>query len=320
MIHSNWCCRMGSVTAAACAILIAFSFLSPAHAQERQSIRWATSNTGSYGYKVAASMGKVLERALGGKYVITVNPYPSTTGAMKAAMDGTAEVGYTADVGMRELYDRDGGFKGLQGGGSANIPPLDSAVLAPVLKIVPSEVSKPQPGVQLEFELSAAQVPDVRAEGNHLLIEFPKGSSEPVTTAEELSPPAEQTRAEVAVDQSPPIVLLEYEAATLRAEVMAGGVISGESARQALARLDIDELGLLMFRQLLDPARWHIELASAEMLSSEVVALVLVQTTLCGRRPIERVAPPAAAARRESSATAAAAAPFPQIAARPARA
>jgi predicted PurR-regulated permease PerM len=39
-------------------------------------------------------------------------------------------------------------------------------------------------------------------------------------------------------------------------------------------RDEIDELGFRMFRQLLDRAQWDIELASAEMLSSEVVALV----------------------------------------------
>ncbi len=80
-------------------------------AQERRSIRWATSSVDSYGYKVAAAMVKVLEDALGGQYVVTVNPYPSTTGAMKATMDGNAEIGYTADVGMGELYAGEGGFK-----------------------------------------------------------------------------------------------------------------------------------------------------------------------------------------------------------------
>ncbi|MFZ7126446.1 MAG: TAXI family TRAP transporter solute-binding subunit, partial [Desulfobacterales bacterium] len=82
----------------------------PADAQ-RKSIRWATSSTGSYGYKVAAQMGKVLEDALGGEYVVTVNPYPSTTGAMKALMDGEAEIAYTADVGMTPLYAAEGAFK-----------------------------------------------------------------------------------------------------------------------------------------------------------------------------------------------------------------
>jgi uncharacterized protein len=87
------------------------SVIDTAHVQQRKSIRWATSNTGSYGYKIASSMVRVLEDALGGEYIVTVNPYPSTTGAMKSTMDGNGEIGYTADVGMRELYDGDGGFK-----------------------------------------------------------------------------------------------------------------------------------------------------------------------------------------------------------------
>jgi hypothetical protein len=40
-------------------------------------------------------------------------------------------------------------------------------------------------------------------------------------------------------------------------------------------RDDLDELGFVMLQQLLDPARWRLELASPEMLSSEVVALVV---------------------------------------------
>jgi TRAP transporter TAXI family solute receptor len=99
------------VVAAALAVVFAFSAINPAYSAERKSIRWATSSTGSYGYKVAASMIKVLEDALGGEYTVTVNPYPSTTGAMKATMDGNGEIGYTADVGMTQVYDGTGGFK-----------------------------------------------------------------------------------------------------------------------------------------------------------------------------------------------------------------
>ncbi len=87
-----------------------FSTMDLAHAQ-RKSIRWATSSTGSYGYRVAAQMVNVLEAALGGQYTVTVNPYPSTTAAMKATMDGEAEIGYTADVGMDEVYTNEGAFK-----------------------------------------------------------------------------------------------------------------------------------------------------------------------------------------------------------------
>jgi TRAP transporter TAXI family solute receptor len=100
-----------AVFVVALAAVFAFAATTPADAQERKSIRWATSSTGSYGYKVAAQMVKVLEDALGGEYTVTVNPYPSTTAAMKATMDGDAEIGYTADVGMTDVYQADGAFK-----------------------------------------------------------------------------------------------------------------------------------------------------------------------------------------------------------------
>ena len=106
--------RSKSTFAAAVALLatlFAVSALNPASAAERKSIRWATSSTGSYGYKVAAQMTKVLEDALGGEYTVTVNPYPSTTAAMKAAMNGEGEIAYTADVGMTQVYEGTGGFK-----------------------------------------------------------------------------------------------------------------------------------------------------------------------------------------------------------------
>ena len=100
-----------SVLVAALAAFFAFSAINTACAAERKSIRWATSSTGSYGYKVAAQMINVLENALGGEYTVTVNPYPSTTAAMKATMDGNAEIGYTADVGMTDVYAGTGSFK-----------------------------------------------------------------------------------------------------------------------------------------------------------------------------------------------------------------
>jgi TRAP transporter TAXI family solute receptor len=108
--------RTIAVSVAAMATVFTLSTFQPADAQQRKSIRWSTSSVDSYGYKVAASMAKVLEDALGGEYTVTVNPYPSTTGAMKAAMDGDGEIGYTADVGMTELYEGTGGFKGYNAG------------------------------------------------------------------------------------------------------------------------------------------------------------------------------------------------------------
>jgi TRAP transporter TAXI family solute receptor len=100
-----------ALSTAGLAVAIVATASPVAQSQERKSIRWSTSSVDSYGYKVAAAMVKIAEEALGGEYTITVNPYPATTAAMKAAMDGTGEIGYTADVGMTQLYAGDGGFK-----------------------------------------------------------------------------------------------------------------------------------------------------------------------------------------------------------------
>src|SRR6266508_1657862 len=91
--------------AAVASVLVALT-LQPAEAQ-RKSIRWATASVDSFGYKVADSMVKIVEEALSGEYTVTVNPYASTITAMKAAMDGIGEVGYTADVGITQIYAHD---------------------------------------------------------------------------------------------------------------------------------------------------------------------------------------------------------------------
>jgi TRAP transporter TAXI family solute receptor len=85
--------------------------LPPAEAQQRKSLRWTTSQVGSYGYTIAASMAKIVEEALGGEYTVTVQPYTSPTVAMKAVMNGEAEIAYTADIGMTQFQERVGGFK-----------------------------------------------------------------------------------------------------------------------------------------------------------------------------------------------------------------
>jgi hypothetical protein len=59
---------------------------------QRKSIRWATASVDTYGYKVAASVTKIIEEGLGGEYTVTVNPYPSTTAAMKATMEAMARL------------------------------------------------------------------------------------------------------------------------------------------------------------------------------------------------------------------------------------
>ena len=97
--------------AAAAAVAAMVAALPPAEAQQRKSLRWTTSQVGSYGYTIAASMAKIVEQALGGEYTVTVQPYTSPTVAMKAVMNGEAEIAYTADIGMTQFQERVGGFK-----------------------------------------------------------------------------------------------------------------------------------------------------------------------------------------------------------------
>jgi TRAP transporter TAXI family solute receptor len=99
------------LAASAVAALSAAAALSPTQAQERKSIRWSTAQVGSYGYTIAAAMAKVLEQALGGEYTVTVAPYQSPTVAMKATMNGEAEIAYVADIGMTQFAERVGPFK-----------------------------------------------------------------------------------------------------------------------------------------------------------------------------------------------------------------
>ena len=97
--------------AAAAAVAAMVAALPPAEAQQRKSLRWTTSQVGSYGYTIAASMAKIVEQALGGEYTVTVQPYTSPTVAMKAVMNGEGEIAYTADIGMTQFQERVGGFK-----------------------------------------------------------------------------------------------------------------------------------------------------------------------------------------------------------------
>ena len=100
-----------TASAVALTAVLAISALRPADAQQRKSIRWTTSQVGSYGYTIAASMAKIVEQALGGEYTVTVQPYTSPTVAMKAVMDGEGEIAYTADIGMTQFQERVGPFK-----------------------------------------------------------------------------------------------------------------------------------------------------------------------------------------------------------------
>src|SRR5262245_2751445 len=99
------------IATSALAAVIGLAGVSSADAQQRKSLRWTTSQVGSYGYTVAASMAKIVEQALGGEYTVTVAPYATPTVAMKAVMDGNGEIAYTADIGIADFLARSGGFK-----------------------------------------------------------------------------------------------------------------------------------------------------------------------------------------------------------------
>jgi hypothetical protein len=111
----------------------------PGAAQERRPMRWMTASTDTYGYQVAASMARILEEGLGGQYTVTVHPFPSTVGAMKAVMDGEGEIGYTADVGMTQLMAGEGGFRNYTPGRSRLVHtwyayPMESFMAVPADK------------------------------------------------------------------------------------------------------------------------------------------------------------------------------------------
>ena len=102
---------ISTASALAMAAAIGLASVQTADAQQRKSLRWTTSQVGSYGYTIAAAMAKIAEQALGGEYTVTVQPYATPTVAMKAVMNGEGEIAYTADIGMTQFSERVGGFK-----------------------------------------------------------------------------------------------------------------------------------------------------------------------------------------------------------------
>lgn len=113
MTALRWRKRLYFVVVLALALAF-FASGEEALAQRRVPLRFATSNVGSYGYSVGSILADVLSKELPSQYVVTVHPYPSTTAAMKAVMDGEAEFAYTADVGMFELYEGMGPYEGFR--------------------------------------------------------------------------------------------------------------------------------------------------------------------------------------------------------------
>ncbi len=85
----------------------------PAQAQ-RVSVQINTADPGSYGYSIASYMQSLLNRELPSQYTVTVHPYAGTSAAMRSLMEkGDGMLSYTADVGMTQVYERSGPYKGL---------------------------------------------------------------------------------------------------------------------------------------------------------------------------------------------------------------
>ncbi|MFL1381253.1 TAXI family TRAP transporter solute-binding subunit [Nocardiopsis protaetiae] len=80
------------------------------------SLRWVTSDVGSYGYRVSSFIADFLNRDLPEGTIVTVHPYPDTTADMKAVMDGEADIAYTADVGMLDFVNGGDAWQGYEPG------------------------------------------------------------------------------------------------------------------------------------------------------------------------------------------------------------
>ncbi|BCZ90686.1 hypothetical protein TthAA22_24910 (plasmid) [Thermus thermophilus] len=94
-------------------ILLGVALLGVAWGQ-RVPLRIATANPGTYGYATASMLAEVLNQELPSRYAVVVQPFPSTSAAMRAVMNGEAELGYTAEVGMEELYQGVGPYQGYR--------------------------------------------------------------------------------------------------------------------------------------------------------------------------------------------------------------
>jgi type IV pilus assembly protein PilQ len=74
----------------------------------------------------------------------------------------------------------------------------------PLVQVIPTEVVKPRPGVQLVFKLSAAVRPEVRRDGTRLFIEFPKGPAPADRTDADINRTVSQEGVAVSSPQAPP--------------------------------------------------------------------------------------------------------------------
>ena len=59
---------IGAMMGIAVFVVAALAAVAPANAQQRKSLRWATSPVGSYGYQNRASKTQIVEEAPGGEH------------------------------------------------------------------------------------------------------------------------------------------------------------------------------------------------------------------------------------------------------------
>jgi len=133
--------KMYSLAASTAAIAILLSIPQPATAQERKSIRWATSSIDSYGYKVAATMAKVAEERARRRVHRHGQSLPVHDGRhRRRRWMATVRSATTADVGMTQLYAGEGGFKNYTPGKSKLVHtwyayPMESFMAVPTEKV-----------------------------------------------------------------------------------------------------------------------------------------------------------------------------------------
>jgi TRAP-type uncharacterized transport system substrate-binding protein len=96
--------KLGLVLGLAVLLVTVFS-LPGAYAADKKMWRWGTSNPGAYGYRVSAFLSDFLRRGMP-DYDVTVYPFASTTANIKNFLVGELESTYSAEPGLRKLYEK----------------------------------------------------------------------------------------------------------------------------------------------------------------------------------------------------------------------